>query len=208
MKEKNIWTTIRLHLLSMFLILGLCTTVLGTAYGRYQQSISKEIAFTVNGAAEFSIITGIWEDKVLEESNEKDTLSESKQIEIKDEVKVPKRLEVSVSEIRDQECAFRIRLISTLGLGLDKAKVSLVVTNTNGVERTYQSQMEVIEKETKTYQEMGPGYEYYFVDNEGEELIWPLNGDAMPQQKFWLEIEGAEQNNLMEIRVIETQQRD
>ena len=55
---------------------------------------------------------------------------------------------------------------------------------------------------------MGPGYEYYFVDNEGEELIWPLNGDAMPQQKFWLEIEGAEQNNLMEIRVIETQQRD
>lgn len=205
MKEKKIWKTIRVQLLSVFLFLGLCTVFVGTAYGRYQKTVAKEVAFTVDRAADFSVITGTWEDKVTEETEETASLKQSEKTETEEKTEVPKRLEVSVGEMRDQECAFKIRLISTLGLGMDKAKVSLIVTNTSGVERSYESQMEAIEKDTKTYQEIGPGYEYRFVNSDGEELVWSLNGEEASCQKFVIEVEGAKENSLMEIRVIEAQ---
>lgn len=188
MKKNRIWHTIRLQILSVFLLLGLSTVIVGTAYGRYQKSVTRELTFSVREAADFQISTGSWTDCSLEEEQE-----------------ASKRLEVSVRELTDKNCAFHLRLFATLGLEMDQAKVSLIVTNTSGVERVYEAKAEVIGKDTLRYEQFGPGCEYCFYNEDGEELIWYLDGQDMVKKEFMIEIKNGVTDSLIEITAIETQ---
>ena len=186
MKIKLIWKRFFIVLLSAILLIGIGSIMLGTAYGRYQKNLTQDIPFVVRKPATFQVTYGSgWTTQ-----GESDYFS------------------FSVGNRGNSEDSyFTIRLASTVGFRYDRAKVFLIVKNANEVDQAYEGVATKIAETSTLYQEMGEGSEYIFYDAEGEEFSWKLEGATETSaQSFVLEIRGANEPNLLEIIVAETQQ--
>ncbi len=186
MKRNTISKWSYIGLLSAVLLVLTALLMLGTAYARYQQSVTKDIPFLVREPAKFKVTFG----KGWTTQNERDSFS------------------FSVDNQGNKEDAyFTLRLASTIGTQYDKADVYLVVKSENGIERAYKGVATDMKDSPSHYEEMGEGSTYIFCNSEGEELSWKLEGSmngGSSVQEFALQLQGAKEPNLLELIVTET----
>lgn len=190
MKRKTIWKWPYMGLLSAILLIGTGFLMLGTAYGRYQKTKTWDIPFVVREHATFQVIFG--EGWTTQDESDYFAFSVG-------------------NRGNSGDTYFTLRLATTIGVSYDKAKVSLIVKNTSGARKVYEGVAAEVDETSTLYQEMGAGSEYIFYNAEGEELSWKLEGAGEGEtlaQEFVLEIQGANEPNLMEIIVTETQKME
>ncbi len=186
MKRNTISKWPYIGLLSAVLLVLTALLMLGTAYARYQQSVTKDIPFLVREPAKFKVTFG----KGWTTQNERESFSFSVD-----------------NQGHTKDAYFTLRLASTIGTQHDKADVYLVVKNENGVERAYKGVAMNRKDSSVDYEDMGEGSTYIFCNSEGEELSWKLEGSKKGDtsvQDFVLQLQGAKEPNLLELIVTET----
>ena len=190
MKEKSIWKWSYMGLLSAILFIVTSFLMLGTAYGRYQKSMTKDIPFVVREPATFQVkLEGDW---TTQDGSDYLTFTVG-------------------NRGNSEDTYFTLQLATTIGFSYDKAKVSLIVKNASGTRKVYEGVATEVDGTSTLYQEMGAGSEYTFYDEKGEELSWKLEGSQEGEtstQEFILEVQGANEPGLMEIIVTETQKME
>lgn len=180
--------------LSVLLLLGSGLLIIGTSYGRYQKNSSENVKFSVQGLGTFELLKSDGSEFTDSTWTTQEDGSHS--------------LTFFVSNRENlNDSYFYLRLAATLGLEADGGKVSLTIENEKGISRTYEGIPGALEKDSLWYQKMGAGYGYRFYDSFGEEVTWELKGKRLSRQKFTLQVQGMESASLMEVLVVETQQK-
>ena len=186
MKRNTISKWSYIGLLSAVLLVLTVVLMLGSAYARYQQSVTKDIPFLVREPAKFKVSFG----KGLTTQNERESFAFSVD-----------------NQGHTKDAYFTLRLGSTIGTQYDKADVYLVVKSENGVERAYKGVAMNRKDSPVDYEDMGEGSMYIFCNSEGEELSWKLEGSQKGEtsvQDFVLQLQDAKEPNLLELIVTET----
>lgn len=107
---------------------------------------------------------------------------------------------------RDQ--MFAVRLIGSLGVfnGTEIAKVQLVRSLSENPEDTelLEATVTQINKETPLYTAFGEGWIFTFLDEQGEELLWRLNGGSFNFTEVTITIENARMTDpsLLQLQVV------
>ena len=186
MKRNTISKWSYIGLLSAVLLVLTVVLMLGSAYARYQQSVTKDIPLLVREPAKFKVTFGNgWTTQ-----NERGSFAFSVD-----------------NQGHTEDAYFTLRLASTIGTQYDKADVYLVVKSENGVERAYKGVAMNRKDSPVDYEDMGEGNTYIFCNSEGEELSWKLEGSKKGDtsvQNFVLQLQGAKEPNLLELIVTET----
>lgn len=108
--------------------------------------------------------------------------------------------------VRNQ--TFVVRLIGSLGVfnGTDIAKVQLVRSSSENPEESelLEATVTQINKETPLYTAFGEGWIFTFLDEQGEELLWRLNGGSFHFTKVTITIENAGMTDpsLLQLQVV------
>lgn len=173
----------KISLLSAFLLMGCFVLLIGTSYARYQERITADYTLLVRKPATFQII-------------QEETWTRSGDVEV---------YPFSISnQENESDTYFTIRFATTIGMQIDGASLRLLTENTAGIQRGYDASVNKLPEDSISYQEIGEGFEYIFLDENGEERVWKLEGGQLSMKDFVLEIVGAEKSNLIQIIVSET----
>ena len=176
-------------LLAALLILVCGFLMIGTAYGRYQDTYNNLYTLTVRGANTFQIV-----------GSDGASLSDSRWISEAGKISLDFQVSNQGNAI---DSYFSLSLATTLGPQLEQATVSLKTTNLNGQEVIWQGAPTTFAEDNVLYHEMGPGNQYHFYDQNGNELCWNLAGGQTSAQTYTLVIEGTMEPGLVEIIVTE-----
>lgn len=204
----------------VLLCLGMCLSMVGTSYARYQQIIGEPTSMYIEGR-ERDVITLYGGDVSYAwlEQNSMPDLESSWTVtaggaELKFSVTNGESLAVFAQ--RDQE--FRIRLIA--GLSIEKPEnlqVTLVreeavpaETTGDGLilqaetteQVTFTGKAEEIVSGTALYHAYGDGWVYRFYDEKGEEIVFELPGGALEYQNFKIQVSGEVSQTLLTMQVI------
>lgn len=103
---------------------------------------------------------------------------------------------------------FVVRLLGSLGVfnGTEIAKVQLVRSSSENPEESelLEATVTQINKETPLYTAFGEGWIFTFLDEQGEELLWRLNGGAFHFTEVTITIEnsGMVDPSLLQLQVV------
>lgn len=197
--EEKVKQNIRLAIITVLLVIATLTATIGVAYSRYQSSDNRDIDITVKKPVEF-YISGLnqAEDGSL-------TQSAAPVFEEQPDGTYKMMFRIDNGTTTDDE-NYIFSVVTTLGLSPD-CQMSLITQTPNGIERVYEAVATEIDADSELYAQVGPGYEYRFYDNDGNEMVWSLDGGKYSYNDYTLQINGAYEESLVEIIVEEPDNR-
>lgn len=106
----------------------------------------------------------------------------------------------------DQQVSLRVLAGSGMLNGDSGAKVDLTVLDAdgNGNAAVYRGVAVAISGQSSVYTTFGPGWEFRFVDDEGEELSWELEGGKLDVRYMRLDVSGVQlqEEVLLQLQVV------
>lgn len=211
-RKNNIYKHI--GLVSAILLLGIATVSVGVTYGRYQSKMAKSVAFSIRVPATIQIT----EDSL----NAEPAMLASDTVSAGDtgpaygwtlQADGSYQMTVYINNQNNQgyyphDIHFSVYLNASLAAGMEGTGVTLIVPNVNGVSQEYVGVKEAFDVNSLLYYEMGEGYQYRFLDGEGEELTWTLSGDGLSELAFTFKLEGVTDSCLVEVVAEEVQAQE
>ena len=164
------------------LVLLFCSTItilfIGTAYARFEESISQEMKFSYHAKTDQLYIRVI-------ENSESATAAEKKE-----DLQVIEFL-LSNGEDEKNYCDYdqvaTLLLFATLGL---ENPEDLKITLNDGAD-AYTAKCQPVTENSVYYSMYGPGWIYQFYNSAGEELNWHFSGTNYIERKMFIMIEGT-----------------
>lgn len=186
--------------LTALLLAGCVMLSIPAAFARYREETTQDVALQVRNparvylwagsdpAADYFPGTGSWylRDGVPELS--------FMVTNTKDAQDIPKATQ-----------EYRVRLIASLGAwdGASEIKIRLTTLSEEHTD-IYYAQAKPIRKDTPLYQQFGEGWYFTFLDEDGEEIRWTLEGGSRSTISMQLALEVAQitDTSLMQLQVI------
>lgn len=189
----------------------LITLLLGTAYARYEAHKSQEFAMTYEGSGsqvylrflvtqEEATSEELEEETIAEEAEEEDLAddaeTENEQTGTEEEQKKEKVTQVipvilSNGTSKDEYCSHdllaSISVFVTLG-AQDPENVRITLTDGDIV---YESEYIEVVEGSQLYSMYGPGWNYSFHNEMGEEVTWQLSGSLFIERQLTITVEGS-----------------
>ncbi len=171
MKFRNKKSKIWLNFLSSILLCGiLLSTVFGSAYARYEASVSKNVDFQYKNESGQIYIRSV-------ESGETEAATTE--------------FVLSNGTAAENYCSYdqkaSISVFATIGLGNpDNFIITLVDGSTS-----YVASYTAVVKGTALYSNYGPGWIYHFYDANGEEITWEFPGNKFIERQMKIIVVGA-----------------
>ena len=193
MKKKYTGIKARFIYLSVLLITGICIAMLGTAWARYQKSMSQDLDFVVRKPGTFQILNTDGRNSTPDNwiQNEDGSITYSFLV---------------TNQEHSQDLNYYLRLATTVALCTEDVTVSLITENANGKDVTYAGVGEALKEDSVLYQQMGAGNLYRFYDKNGQEIIWMLEGSKDASQVYTIKVQGICEPALIELVLAETRQ--
>lgn len=167
--------------LKFFTVLLLCgilvTLAIGTAFARYEKSLSAELQMKYQAKTEQIYIRSIEEQGLDKPAALPENTYQMNFV-------------LSNGNAEDTYCDYdqtaTLSLFATLGL--ENPENFVIMLSEGGI--CYQSRYEQVLEGTSLYTQYGPGWIYRFYNADGEEISWLLSGTGLVEKQMTITITG------------------
>ncbi len=181
----------------------------GVAWGRYSTTLRQGLNFQASAMSTAMLwgitapeerLAGNWKEMpvtwTLDESGESRLafcISNGTSESLYSEEDIRVYLRLTATESIDPELV----TISLIGLSRD---TDGTVSDTD---TRYMATAIAVNAGSDLYEQMGPGHQFYFYDDDGEELSWDLPGGSLSVQNMVLSVDGPADTGLLRLSVVQ-----
>ena len=180
MKQRNIsrWYVLGLTAL---VVVGCLFLAVGSTWARYRTDYSGNV--TIAAGKPVNALVGTWDDETgkFTESSELLWTEEDGTMNL--------AFAVSNNSV-GEDCTVRVRLIVSLGAWSEDFDAKSVVIS-DGTESKYTMEPLRIVKNSAMYYTFGDGWMFRFLDEDGEEACWTLEGGKLTCKEFGITIDSS-----------------
>lgn len=196
-RKLNIWMGLTLFLLLLCLI-----AAIGVTFARYRADESKPLFFTVREPGQVYLGTMATADEADRLVFDHQSVGSWKEVDSSLQLSFTVANGTSRQAYTGMDQIFTVRLVGSLGIwdGTDVAEVTLRVAkeNTEEADLPYEEFAGLatqIQKESPLYQTYGEGWVFSFLNEAGEEMTWPLKGNAFSSVDMTVVLESSQLTN-------------